>query len=308
MGRFSRLVGTPTPEPAKEAIMTRAEWLVSCNGHQMVTRVSGGQFTPRKHLLLACGCVRYHVERDRDPSGGSNAHPELYAPASDAPGWLAGAEAAADSNPSIREQYSLSIPGQKAHWWVPPEALAKVVRDLFVYPVESVPSVDAWLTPTVVALAEVIDARGSFEDMPVLGDALEDAGCADEDVLHHCRHESRHFRGCWVLDALLQRRAGCWRDAYRAVDRARAAEVPPEKVRDVLRPSAEFPGGHFLVGTERSGYVIAVWHHEHGVCTMCSADSPLYFAMTEHMLASGAARFSSPWEAAESKRGADGER
>jgi len=119
------------------------------------------------------------------------------------PDWLTGAEAAADSNPSILEEYASGIPGQKAHWWVPPEALARVVRDLFVYPCGPVPFRDDWLSTPVVGLAETIDARGWFEDMPVLGDALEEAGCTDEDVLRHCRHESRHFRGCWVLDLVL---------------------------------------------------------------------------------------------------------
>jgi hypothetical protein len=241
--------------------------------------------------------MRYHVERTHDPATLFGGHNAIFSPARDVRDWLTGAEAAADGNPSIREQYASSIAGQKGHHWVPPEALAGVVRDLCVYPFGPRPSFDDWLSPTVVALAEVIDARGAFEDMPILGDALEDAGCADEDVLRHCRHESRHLRGCWVLDALLRRRAGCWRDQYRASDCARAAEVPPEKVRAVLRSGAEFPGDHFLVGTEWTGYVIGLWHPERGVCTLCCADDPLYFALTEHLLATGARRFSSPWEA-----------
>jgi hypothetical protein len=137
----------------------------------------------------------------------------------------------------------VGIPGQKAHWWVPREALARVVRELFPYPFGPDPFCDEWLTTTVVALAESIDARKSFEDMPVLGDALEEAGCTAEGVLRHCRHETYHLRGCWVLDSLQRRRAGCWRDRYRASDRAHAAKIPPEKVRDLLRPREEFPGG-----------------------------------------------------------------
>jgi hypothetical protein len=180
---------------------------------------------------------------------------------------------------------------------VSPEALAGVVRDLFVYPLGPDPFRDDWLTTTAVALAATIDGRDSFEDLPILGDALQDAGCTDERVLRHCRHESCHFRGCWVLDSLLWRRAGCWRDLYRVSDRAAAAEIPPERVRDLLCPREEFSGGHFLVGTEESGYVIAVWHREGGVRTLRCADDPLYFALTEHLFASGASRFSSPGEA-----------
>jgi len=288
--------------------MTKAEWLASSDGPQMLLRVTGGQFTPRKHLLLACGCLRWYAEHDRDLPAAFG--PEIFSPAGNLPDWLAGAEAAADGNPSVREEYASGIAGQKAHWWVPREALARVVRDLFAYPLAPGPLRDDWLTPPAVALAEAIYARGSFEGMPALGDALEEAGCADEDVLRHCRHESRHFRGCWALDSLLRRRAGGWRELYRVPDRASAAGVPPEKVRDVLCPREEFPGGYFLVGTEETGYVIAAWHREGGLCTLRCADDPLYFAMTEHLLASGALRFPSPWEAssAHARGGAGGGR
>ena len=39
--------------------------------------------------------------------------------------------------------------------------------------------------------------------MPILADALEDAGCDNADFLNHCRSESLHVRGCWALDLLL---------------------------------------------------------------------------------------------------------
>jgi hypothetical protein len=42
-----------------------------------------------------------------------------------------------------------------------------------------------------------------FTAMPILADALEDAGCTNEEVLAHCRGEGRHVRGCWVVDALV---------------------------------------------------------------------------------------------------------
>jgi len=46
------------------------------------------------------------------------------------------------------------------------------------------------------------DSR-DFADLPVLADALEEAGCQDQDILGHCRSESEHVRGCWVIDLLL---------------------------------------------------------------------------------------------------------
>jgi hypothetical protein len=61
----------------------------------------------------------------------------------------------------------------------------------------------SWLTSTVVALARGIDADAAFDRLPILADALEDAGCADEDVLAHCRGCGPHTRGCVVVDRLL---------------------------------------------------------------------------------------------------------
>jgi hypothetical protein len=55
----------------------------------------------------------------------------------------------------------------------------------------------------VVALAETIYQGRAFDRMPVLGDALEDAGCTNADVLWHCRSDNEHIRGCWVVDLLL---------------------------------------------------------------------------------------------------------
>jgi hypothetical protein len=61
----------------------------------------------------------------------------------------------------------------------------------------------AWLTPTVVALATGIYANRAFDRMPILADALEEAGCENADVLLHCRQPGEHVRGCWVVDLVL---------------------------------------------------------------------------------------------------------
>jgi hypothetical protein len=39
--------------------------------------------------------------------------------------------------------------------------------------------------------------------MPILADALQDAGCDNEDILNHCRQPGEHVRGCFVVDLLL---------------------------------------------------------------------------------------------------------
>jgi hypothetical protein len=61
----------------------------------------------------------------------------------------------------------------------------------------------AWRTPAVVGLANVIYEEQSFNLLPILGDALEDAGCDQADLLEHCRSGGAHARGCWVVDLLL---------------------------------------------------------------------------------------------------------
>ena len=54
-------------------------------------------------------------------------------------------------------------------------------------------------------IAEQIFASGNFADLPILADALEDAGCRDEELLRHCREERTHVPGCWALDTVFGR-------------------------------------------------------------------------------------------------------
>ena len=60
-----------------------------------------------------------------------------------------------------------------------------------------------WRTSTVVQLAQGIYADRAFDRLPILADALQDAGCDNEDVLTHCRGTGPHARGCWVVDLIL---------------------------------------------------------------------------------------------------------
>jgi hypothetical protein len=82
-------------------------------------------------------------------------------------------------------------------------AYAGVARCVFGNPFRPAVLDPSWLTPTVVALAEGIGADRAFDRLPILADALEDAGCADRAVLDHCRSPGPHVRGCWALDLLL---------------------------------------------------------------------------------------------------------
>jgi hypothetical protein len=61
----------------------------------------------------------------------------------------------------------------------------------------------AWLTDTVVQLARQMYEEREFSAMPILADALQDAGFDNEHVLNHCRGPGPHVRGCWVVDLVL---------------------------------------------------------------------------------------------------------
>ncbi|QEL19364.1 hypothetical protein [Limnoglobus roseus] len=63
-----------------------------------------------------------------------------------------------------------------------------------------------WRTSTVTALAEGIYRDGAFDRLPILADALEEAGCDRPDILAHCRGDGHHVRGCWVVDLVLAKR------------------------------------------------------------------------------------------------------
>ncbi len=79
----------------------------------------------------------------------------------------------------------------------------RLFHDIFGNPFRPVVPDPSWRTEAVVALATGIYEDRAFEQMPVLADALEDAGCANPDVLAHCRSGGPHARGCWVVDLLL---------------------------------------------------------------------------------------------------------
>jgi hypothetical protein len=61
----------------------------------------------------------------------------------------------------------------------------------------------AWNNGIVVKIAQGIYDDRAFDRLPILADALEEAGCTNADILNHCRQPGEHVRGCWVVDLLL---------------------------------------------------------------------------------------------------------
>ncbi len=78
-----------------------------------------------------------------------------------------------------------------------------LLRDIFGNPFRPVTFDPAWRTSTAVGVAEAIYADRTFDNLPVLADALQDAGCDHPDILTHLRDPGPHVRGCWALDLVL---------------------------------------------------------------------------------------------------------
>jgi hypothetical protein len=99
--------------------------------------------------------------------------------------------------------------GLRAGWdafWAEQARQCDLVRDIFgnpFRPVSADPSWRTWNDGCVAKIAQGIYDERRFTDLPVLADALLDAGCDDENVLAHCRSAGEHVRGCWVVDAVL---------------------------------------------------------------------------------------------------------
>jgi hypothetical protein len=80
---------------------------------------------------------------------------------------------------------------------------ALLLRDIVRYPTAAIEIGREWKTRTVASLGRAIYDDRAFDRMPILADALEDAGCSAADILAHCRGGGEHVRGCWVVDLLL---------------------------------------------------------------------------------------------------------
>jgi hypothetical protein len=81
-----------------------------------------------------------------------------------------------------------------------------LLRDIVGNPfhtVEVAPSLFHWENGTLVKIARAIYEERRFQELPILGDALEDAGCNDTRILEHCRQPDEHVLGCWALDLIL---------------------------------------------------------------------------------------------------------
>ncbi len=100
--------------------------------------------------------------------------------------------------------YPFPLAGYRGNHEVANALICDVFRDIFGNPFRTVAFDPAWRTSTSVAIAQGMYEPRDFTAMPILADALQDAGCDNDDVLNHCRGASAtHLRGCWVVDLVL---------------------------------------------------------------------------------------------------------
>lgn len=81
---------------------------------------------------------------------------------------------------------------------------SRILRELFGNPFQPIQPDLRIRTSDVVGVARGIYDDRAFERMPILADALMDAGCEHEAIIGHCRGTNTHIRGCWVLDLILE--------------------------------------------------------------------------------------------------------
>ena len=176
--------------------MTEADWPACDDATRMWRHVRRSGRPPyRKRVLLAAEVCRAAAGQFRNEEAlcavirrfEARAEPDF---AGDLPGELP------DLNDGLTHG-SLDISDEESR------VIAPGLRDIFGNPFRPVAFSPEWRTSTVVALASQMYESRDFSAMPILADALQDAGCEDEQVLAHCCAEGPHVRGCFVVDQVL---------------------------------------------------------------------------------------------------------
>ena len=225
--------------------MTEAEWLTATNLYPLIeflrtrhhaNRTKAGR---RKLRLVGCACCReawplfadepecsalvLEAERFADKGGNRRRLTHLDAslppPQSDGLGFhlfaVYAARFVADLNVIVASlavaqtvaQGTRHVAARSGVSELSDERQTGILRDIFGNPFRPAGFDPSWWTSDVLALARGIYEERAFDRMPILADALQDAGCHSDDILPHCRDVSQiHVRGCWVVDLLLGKR------------------------------------------------------------------------------------------------------
>jgi hypothetical protein len=217
--------------------MNELDWL-ACDDPNRLLRHLGKKYSRRKLRLFSCACCRLIWDTLGGAGGDAVAVAERFADGEATELELdeAGEAASSDGrrgdsgsvNPAVGPTWHDAFRGaQNTSAWAAGWAIGhcatmeewdalfaaerarhcRLLRDIVGNPFRSVgvdPGVLAWEGGTVVRMARAIYDGRRFEDLPVLADALEEAGCGAE-VVWQCRVLGPQFRGCWVIDLLTGR-------------------------------------------------------------------------------------------------------
>jgi hypothetical protein len=204
--------------------MTEEEW-EACDDAQKLLNSLATRDTRRCRLFFCACCRRISplltplalqaVEVSERFADADATRDELLGVQPKAPGWSRGFGLNMDAGTAVA--LTVELPEgydhlRRAAQWVaaathdvPAEwrAQGDLFRDIFGNPFRSVTFDPEWRTSTAVALARQMYESRDFGAMPILADALQDAGCDTDDILSHCRGPGPHVRGCWVVDLVL---------------------------------------------------------------------------------------------------------
>jgi hypothetical protein len=201
--------------------MNEKQWLTTTRPHLLLTHlgVAAGE---RKLRLLAVACCNRIRDRLTNPQWCSAvATAERFADGlcddaeleamrltaiSTAPFGNEGVAVVAccSSGQRFSAEQVLAPAGAAARRPMERKGQSDIVRDIFGNPFRPVAFAPAWRTDTAVTLARTMYESRDFGAMPILADALQDAGCDNPDILAHCRDTAQvHVRGCWVCDLVL---------------------------------------------------------------------------------------------------------
>jgi hypothetical protein len=209
--------------------MTESEWL-TCRDPERLWRFCRDTVSPRKARLFAVACCRHVAARLADERlWTALAVAECHADQGTKRGELRAAEKQVEAVlagvTNVFDRMCVSaFQNVVARYLAVPDVLRNttvlngVVVDLFFVekgrllrdvvgnpfdPVVLEPGWLAWGEGMISRLAQGIYEENAFERLPILADALEEAGCTEAAILEHCRDPGQHVRGCWVVDQLL---------------------------------------------------------------------------------------------------------
>jgi hypothetical protein len=189
----------------REVAMTEADWLSATDPTPMLECLRG-KASDRKLWLFTVAClgrvrpwslergVRLAVETTERYAEGRATDAEMLEYNTQINALASAVHAA---------EHSQELCGNKRRK-AEPQAQADLLMEIVGNPFRPVSLDPAWLTTDVRLLASGIYEEKAFERMPILADALQDAGCDSDELLNHLRDPKQtHVRGCWALDLAL---------------------------------------------------------------------------------------------------------